>query len=171
MSSLNTQISTTIFLIFHILSCLTSVIKAQPQPSFLSRVCQTKLIWELYHQSCLQNKPRHSLISSIPSHSQIDYGFYNLSIGHASETVNGIILCRPDLSTDDCRKRLQDGVADIIQQCPNQKDAIGWSEERMIRYSIVTYLVRWSFALGITRRVWCLASKREGSIELLYFAC
>ena len=75
------------------------------------------------------------LLSSIPSDNAIDYGFYNFSAGHDTEKVNAIGLCRGDVRPDACRSCLNDSRIQFAQLCPNQKAAIGWYDNCMLRYS------------------------------------
>ncbi|XP_047167227.1 cysteine-rich receptor-like protein kinase 44 isoform X2 [Vigna umbellata] len=77
----------------------------------------------------------NTLLSSLSSDTQIDYGFYNFSYGENSNIVNAIGLCRGDLEPEECRSCLNDSRVDITQACPNQKKAILWSEKCMLRYS------------------------------------
>ncbi|TXG47183.1 hypothetical protein EZV62_026477 [Acer yangbiense] len=44
----------------------------------------------------------NSLLSSISSNSEINYGFYNFSVGQGSDKVNVIALCREDINLDVC---------------------------------------------------------------------
>ena len=76
-----------------------------------------------------------TLLSSIPSDNAIDYGFYNFSTGQDTERVNVIGLCRGDVMPDVCRSRLNDSRIQLTQLCPNQKTAIAWYEDCMLRYS------------------------------------
>ncbi|KAK9681693.1 hypothetical protein RND81_10G020800 [Saponaria officinalis] len=64
-------------------------------------------------------------------------GFYNLTAGENSgvNQVNGIALCRGDLSSSQCDTCLSDGTRSVRKVCPNQKEAIVWYNECMLRYS------------------------------------
>ncbi|GKV19250.1 hypothetical protein SLEP1_g29536 [Rubroshorea leprosula] len=63
------------------------------------------------------------------------YGFYNLSVGRSPDQVNAIGLCRGDQMEDVCRRCLNETVSELQQQCPNYKEAIGYSEFCTLRYS------------------------------------
>lgn len=65
----------------------------------------------------------------------IDYGFYNFSGGRNSDRVDVIGLCRGDINPRACRSCLDDSGEDLRRRCPNQKEAIGWADDCMIRYS------------------------------------
>ncbi|KAL9243536.1 hypothetical protein vseg_017411 [Gypsophila vaccaria] len=103
------------------------------QPNFTSRVCQDT--FGNYTANSTFHTNLNFLLSNITSKSKINYGFSNFSVGTGFDIVNGIGLCRPDQGPDDCSLCLQEAAAAIVQQCPNQKDAIGWYAACMIRYS------------------------------------
>ncbi|XP_062144753.1 putative cysteine-rich receptor-like protein kinase 9 [Alnus glutinosa] len=66
----------------------------------------------------------------------IDYGFYNSSYGESPDKVYGIGLCRGDLKPDECRNCLNISKDNLtLERCPNQKEAIVWFNECMLRYS------------------------------------
>lgn len=75
------------------------------------------------------------LLSSLSSNTGIDYGFYNSSYGQNSNQVFAIGLCRGDVNPDDCRGCLNISTSLLNQHCPNQKEAIGWFDYCMLRYS------------------------------------
>jgi hypothetical protein len=75
------------------------------------------------------------LLSSFSSDTKIDYGFYNSSYGQNSDQVYAIGLCRGDVNPDVCRGCLKNATSALKQLCPNQKEAIGWYDECMLRYS------------------------------------
>jgi hypothetical protein len=75
------------------------------------------------------------LLSSLSSNTEIDYGFYNFSYGQNSDQVSAIGLCRGDVNPDVCRSCLDNATSLLKQLCPNQKEAIGWFDYCMLRYS------------------------------------
>ncbi|CAM8912000.1 unnamed protein product [Rhodiola kirilowii] len=77
----------------------------------------------------------NTLLSSLSSDTNIDYGFYNVSKGKGIERVNSIALCRGDLSLTACRRCVNFSTIDLPQRCPNQKEAIVWYDNCMFRYS------------------------------------
>ncbi|KAJ6333713.1 hypothetical protein OIU77_009566 [Salix suchowensis] len=77
----------------------------------------------------------NSLLSSLASDTQIDYGFYNLSVGEFPDRVNAIALCRGDVAVDVCRSCVNNSTRKILQVCPNEMEAFGVYELCMIRYS------------------------------------
>lgn len=78
-----------------------------------------------------------TLLSSLPSSNGNGYGFYNSSQGSESseDQVYAIGLCRGDVSLDDCRSCLNNSTHALPQLCPNQREAIGWYDYCMFRYS------------------------------------
>lgn len=62
-------------------------------------------------------------------------GFYNLSTGTGVDQVNGMALCRGDVSPTACKSCLSKVAGTIPEVCPNQKEAMVWYDECMLRYS------------------------------------
>ncbi|KAJ0692288.1 putative protein kinase RLK-Pelle-DLSV family [Helianthus annuus] len=87
------------------------------------------------YQSNLDNA-----LSSLTSDTSISYGFYSQSVGQAPDQANVIGLCRGDVEPADCRRCINEASARIRDTCPNQKGAIGWVGNCMLRYSNVTIL-------------------------------
>eukprot|EP00256_Glycine_max_P052518 XP_014618872.1 putative receptor-like protein kinase At4g00960 [Glycine max] len=81
------------------------------------------------------NNNLNTLLSTLSSHTEINYGFYNLSYGENEDKVNAIGLCRGDLKPDECRSCLNDARGNLTQRCPNQKEAIIYYDECLLRYS------------------------------------
>ncbi|KAJ7003767.1 cysteine-rich receptor-like protein kinase 29 [Populus alba] len=78
----------------------------------------------------------NSVLSSLDSNTQIDYGFYNLSVGQPGpDQANVIALCRGDIGVDDCQNCIRNSSGKILQACPNQKEAIGFEDTCILRYS------------------------------------
>ncbi|PQM36923.1 cysteine-rich receptor-like protein kinase 26 [Prunus yedoensis var. nudiflora] len=76
------------------------------------------------------------LLSSLVSNSNGNgNGFYNSSRGQNSDRVYAIGLCRGDVKSDVCGKCLTDAIYVLPDSCPNQKEAIGWYDNCMLRYS------------------------------------
>ncbi|KAL7212051.1 hypothetical protein ACSBR2_014835 [Camellia fascicularis] len=49
--------------------------------------------------------------------------------------LTSIVLCRGDVQLETCRSCINEATSKLIQVCPNQKEAIGWYELCMLRYS------------------------------------
>ncbi|KAI9114685.1 hypothetical protein K1719_014383 [Acacia pycnantha] len=70
------------------------------------------------------------------SNTQIDYGFYNFSSGgNNPDRVSAIVLCRGDVKVEDCRSCVSDSRVVLLQVCPNMKEAIGYYDNCLLRYS------------------------------------
>ncbi|CAL9001621.1 unnamed protein product [Prunus brigantina] len=76
----------------------------------------------------------NTLLSSLSNNGN-GYGFYNSSFGENADQVHAIALCRGDVRTDTCRGCLSNSTQKLTQVCPNQKEAIGFYEECMLRYA------------------------------------
>ena len=77
----------------------------------------------------------NTLLSNFSSHTDIYYGFYNFSYGQDPDKVYAIGLCRGDQNPDQCLKCLNESRVSLADECPNQKEAINWRGECMLRYS------------------------------------
>ncbi|XP_021801134.1 putative receptor-like protein kinase At4g00960 [Prunus avium] len=79
----------------------------------------------------------NTLLSSLssPSNNGNGYGFYNSSFGENADQVHAIALCRGDVMADTCRGCLSNSTKKLTQVCPNQKEAIGFYDECMLRYA------------------------------------
>ncbi|KAL2324325.1 hypothetical protein Fmac_023383 [Flemingia macrophylla] len=77
----------------------------------------------------------NTLLSTLSSHTEINYGFYNFSYGQGTETAYAIGLCRGDRKPDACLQCLNDSRLNLTSKCPNQKEAIAWDQECMLRYA------------------------------------
>nr|POE83775.1 cysteine-rich receptor-like protein kinase 26 [Quercus suber] len=77
------------------------------------------------------------LLTSIINNTKIDYGFYNFSAGESPDKVYAIALCSGDASPSECRSCINESRYDLLQGCPNQKEAIRWAwlKKCLIRYS------------------------------------
>ncbi|XP_028185921.1 putative receptor-like protein kinase At4g00960 [Glycine soja] len=116
--------------------CLLFIItisQASAQPSFVNHFCLSDkgrfTANSTYHTNL------NTLLSNLTSNTGIDYGFYNLSYGENMDKVNAIGLCRGDVKPDECSSCLNNSTVLLTQLCPNQKEAIGWYDKCMLRYS------------------------------------
>nr|AAD21872.1 receptor-like protein kinase homolog RK20-1 [Phaseolus vulgaris] len=118
-----------------ILSLLLSSLIAQVSAQFNTEYCDNNkgnyTINSTYHNNL------NTLLSTLSSHTQINYGFYNFSHGQNNDKVNAIGLCRGDVKPDECRRCLNDSALTITQLCPNQKEALLWlnTSKCLLRYS------------------------------------
>jgi len=123
----------TVLLFLFGLHAIFTTSEASFGPNFeASKYCITSMN---YTANSTFNTNLHTLLSTLTSHTEINYGFYNFSQGHDSDKVYAIGLCTGDLKPDDCRSCLNSSQAILTQLCPNQKEAIKWEEKCMVRYS------------------------------------
>ncbi|KAJ6893261.1 cysteine-rich receptor-like protein kinase 10 [Populus alba x Populus x berolinensis] len=115
---------------FYILLHQPSLTAAQPK--FNNYNCNNVVN---YTTNSTYQRNLNSLLSSLASDTQIDYGFYNLSVGEFPDRVNAIALCRGDVAVDVCRSCVNDSTHKILEVCPNKMEAFGVYELCMIRYS------------------------------------
>ncbi|KAL2324332.1 hypothetical protein Fmac_023390 [Flemingia macrophylla] len=116
-----------------ILIILISISQSNAQPSFLYHFCMNDN-GNYTANSTYQNN-LNTILSNLSSNTNIGYGFYNFSYGQDSDRVNAIGLCRGDVKADACRSCFNDSKVLLTQLCPNQKEAIGWYDNCMLRYS------------------------------------
>ncbi|KAK7374326.1 hypothetical protein VNO80_07754 [Phaseolus coccineus] len=124
--------SSLLFFLFWLHAIMTTC-EAGFRPDFqTSKFCNSNMN---YTANSTFNTNLHTLLSTLTSHTEIDYGFYNFSQGQNSDKVYAIGLCRGDLKVDECRSCLNSSQANLTQLCPNQKEAISWEEKCMLHYS------------------------------------
>jgi hypothetical protein len=117
-----------VFIFCFILLCPVTLTFAQQDPHVCSETGN-------YTSNSSYRANLNSLLASMSSNTEIDYGFYNFSAGENPDRVNAIALCRGDISTDECRSCVNKSSHDLFQYCPNQKEAIIWPNKCMLRYS------------------------------------
>ncbi|KAJ0668543.1 putative Gnk2-like domain-containing protein [Helianthus annuus] len=100
------------------------------QPDFLSYYCENAANYSV-NSAYQQNLNSLSALFTTNN----PYGFYNLSTGQGNNTVNSVALCRGDINPDVCLRCLIDSLVKLRQLCPNQKEAIGYYDYCMLRYS------------------------------------
>ncbi|KAK7280219.1 hypothetical protein RJT34_25281 [Clitoria ternatea] len=112
-----------------ILCCVFVIIVSQSSAQTCDHQKGNFTINSTYHKNL------NTLLSSFPSYKDINYGFYNISYGENPDKVYAIGLCRGDQTQDQCLSCLNTSRVSLTQNCPNQKEAIIWSGECMLRYS------------------------------------
>ncbi|KAI5354872.1 PREDICTED: cysteine-rich [Prunus dulcis] len=75
------------------------------------------------------------LSSLISSNNSNGYGFYSSAYGENSDKVYAIGLCRGDLKHDACVTCLNASRYDLMEVCPNDREASLWTEKCKLRYS------------------------------------
>ncbi|KAF7149616.1 hypothetical protein RHSIM_Rhsim02G0041100 [Rhododendron simsii] len=115
----------TLFLSHMVLINLVSLTIAQT--NFLSYVCNDNTSTSAYRTN------RDALLSSLANNTD-QYGFYTSSTGENPDKVHALVLCRAD-KLDVCRECINNSTAKLTELCPNGKEAIGWRDDCMLRYS------------------------------------
>ena len=115
-------------------SCVLLASLSIAQPDFLYQSCRNTE--NNYTANSTFQKNLDSLLSSLDSNTQIDYGYYNFSAGQIGpDQVHATALCRGDILLNECRGCVSNSVRKILQICPNQKEAIGIYDFCILRYS------------------------------------
>ena len=121
-----------LFLLFAICMLISQAIA---QPEFRYQFCLEN---GNYTSNSTYNANLNHLLSSLPSlssNTEIDNGFYNVSYGQNPDKVYALGLCRGDVKPEVCRSCLTNATNLLTLLCPNQKEAIGWYDYCMLRYS------------------------------------
>ena len=121
--------SVSVLIIFGLLIGSISV----SQSTFVTNVCGTN---GNYTRNSIYNRNLDSALANLSSIAEAsDSGFYNASVGRDSDRVNVLVLCRGDVQPDICRSCVNDSIKGLRKLCPNQKEAVEWYDECMLRYS------------------------------------
>ncbi|XP_022142135.1 putative receptor-like protein kinase At4g00960 isoform X2 [Momordica charantia] len=118
-----------LFLCFILIFMVSSTIS---QVEVVTHLCSNR---GNYTSDSVYKQNLATALSSIVSDTQIDYGFYNFTAGQEPDKVHAVALCLGVVSVEKCRSCLNASTRRILEDCPNQKEAIGWYTDCMIRYS------------------------------------
>ncbi|XP_027364918.1 putative receptor-like protein kinase At4g00960 isoform X1 [Abrus precatorius] len=128
MTGVSYRFNTFVCCLLVIISSLTNA-----QPNFLYKFCIDQQ--GNYTANSTYQHNLNTLLSNLSSNTEIKYGFYNFSYGQNSDKVNAIGLCRGDVKQNECLSCLNNSRVLLPRLCPNQKEAIGWYDNCMLRYS------------------------------------
>ncbi|XP_057488430.1 cysteine-rich receptor-like protein kinase 44 isoform X1 [Actinidia eriantha] len=120
-------------LLFLFLINLVGLTIAQPQsnlPPFLGYFCN-------FTSSSVYQTNLNTLLSTLSNNTD-KYGFHSASFGENPDTAYAIVLCRADVDLETCRSCINNSTSKLLQVCPNSKQAIGWYDYCMLRYSNVS---------------------------------
>ncbi|KAK1412332.1 hypothetical protein QVD17_33497 [Tagetes erecta] len=106
------------------------------QPDFISYFCENAAN---YTANSPYQRNLNTTLATLPTRNN-GFGFYNLTTGTNNDTVNSVALCRGDVNPDVCRSCLNDSIVKLPQICPNQKEAVGYYEHCLLKYSNVAIL-------------------------------
>lgn len=77
----------------------------------------------------------NALFSNLTSNASSSNGFAIATTGLTPNQIYGLVLCRGDVNTSDCRSYLNTASKDVPQLCPYTKATIVWYDPCMLRYS------------------------------------
>jgi hypothetical protein len=124
--------------------CMTTLSVLSLLIAFLSRTRIEAAATYLYHvcpntTTFTANSTYRSnlidLLGYLSSNATSNLEFYNASAGNSGDTVYGLFLCRGDLPAEACRDCVAGATEDVPNRCPEEKMAVAWYEECMLRYS------------------------------------
>ncbi|TYG97190.1 hypothetical protein ES288_A10G018400v1 [Gossypium darwinii] len=84
-----------------------------------------------YTANSAYERDLNTIFKQITSITKSNYRFYNKKVGE----VNAMALCRADVKLDVCTGCLNETISRVKLDCPNNKEAIGWSANCTLRYS------------------------------------
>ncbi|KAM5588585.1 cysteine-rich receptor-like protein kinase 25 [Rosa sericea] len=95
---------------------------------YLAHVCPNTTVFT--PNSTFQTN-RNELLSTLVSNA------YQTTAGSqiSTETVDGLFLCRSDVSTDVCKVCVETAASEVVKRCPVEKQVVIWYDECMVRYS------------------------------------
>ncbi|KAJ4729979.1 Cysteine-rich repeat secretory protein [Melia azedarach] len=76
----------------------------------------------------------HTLSTKVPP-----TGFGLGSYGQSRNRVNGLALCRGDVSSSSCKTCVVDAGKELRERCPKEKGAIIWYDNCLLKYSNVDF--------------------------------
>ncbi|CAH8359056.1 unnamed protein product [Eruca vesicaria subsp. sativa] len=121
------------FILLFLFSFLTSFRATAVRPNFVHHDCRNTTRYSANSTYFTNLKTLWSSLSS--TNASYSTGFQNASAGQARDMVTGLFLCRGDVLPDVCRDCVSFSVTDIVTRCPDQREAIIYYEECMLRYS------------------------------------
>ncbi|VYS63629.1 unnamed protein product [Arabidopsis thaliana] len=121
------------FIFLFLFSFLTSFRASAQDPRFLAYYCPNATTY-LSNSTYFTNLK--TLLSSLSSrNASYSTGFQNATVGQALDRVTGLFLCRGDVSPEVCRNCVTFAVNNTFSRCPNQREAVFYYEECILRYS------------------------------------
>lgn len=99
----------------------------QPPPDFIYYSCGSSAGDSTY----LYNL--NNVLDSISNFTRS--GFFSFSFGQDPRVAYGIGLCEGNVDSETCHSCLVNSTTKLKELCSNRKEAIGWYENCMLRYS------------------------------------
>ncbi|CAE6181341.1 unnamed protein product [Arabidopsis arenosa] len=125
--------SLTTFIFLFLFSFLTTFTASAQEPNDLAYWCPNRTT---YSSNSTYFTNLKTLLSSLSSpNASYSTGFQNATVGQAPDRVTGLFLSRGDLSPEVCRSCVTFAVNNTFNRCPNQREAVFYYDECMLRYS------------------------------------
>ncbi|PRQ28547.1 putative protein kinase RLK-Pelle-DLSV family [Rosa chinensis] len=106
---------------------------------YLAHVCPNTTV---FTPNSIFQTNRDQLLYTLVDNASRDTGFYQTTAGNqiSEETVDGLFLCRGDVSADACRVCVYTAASKVVQMCPVEKQVVIWYDDCMVRYSNQSFL-------------------------------
>jgi len=127
----NNQITTLIFFLFVWLASSTS---SAASPNYNDIYCPNNKTYE--PNSTIFNTNLNVVLFTLVSNATQGADSYSSIMGFGTtNAVNGVFLCRGDVSSTTCQDCVTTAATNITRLCPNQTESIIWYDECMLRYT------------------------------------
>ncbi|ANM66269.1 cysteine-rich RLK (RECEPTOR-like protein kinase) 20 [Arabidopsis thaliana] len=121
------------FIFLFLFSFITSFTASAQNPFYLYHNCS---ITTTYSSNSTYSTNLKTLLSSLSSrNASYSTGFQNATAGQAPDMVTGLFLCRGNVSPEVCRSCIALSVNESLSRCPNEREAVFYYEQCMLRYS------------------------------------
>lgn len=123
------------FFLFHFFFiCCSFRASAQIQnPKFLKSSCQNTTT---YSRNSTYYRNLTNLLYFLSSrNASHPTGFQNATSGQGPDRVNGLFVCRGDVSLEDCRNCVPFSVKESLTRCPIQREVVLYYDKCMLRYA------------------------------------
>ncbi|KAF8029664.1 hypothetical protein BT93_E2173 [Corymbia citriodora subsp. variegata] len=125
--SLSLSLSLSFFFVF------VQNFSAEAAPTYIGHFCPHI---SLFTPNSTYESNLNTVLSSLSSNATNSInGFANATAGqNPPDQAHGLFLCRGDVSTSTCSDCMATGKQDILRRCRNQRVAVIWYDECMLRY-------------------------------------
>ncbi|OIW05330.1 hypothetical protein TanjilG_28795 [Lupinus angustifolius] len=104
-------------------------------PNYNGIYCPNNITYEINNNTISQTN-LNVLLSSLLSNATEGSSSYTTAMGMGtSNALNGLYLCRGDVSSATCAECVAAAVTNITKLCPNKKESIIWFDECMLHYT------------------------------------
>ncbi|XP_065007296.1 cysteine-rich receptor-like protein kinase 6 [Musa acuminata AAA Group] len=122
------SISSTQFLLLY----LVLLFVPSPTVAFMWQVCSTSA--GNFTANSTYESNLNLLLSSLVSNGSAP-GFFTDTVGRIPNQVQGLVLCRGDTNLTTCGSCLSNVTVQILRLCADNKDAVVWEDECLLRFS------------------------------------